>query len=100
MNYATSVMFPVCTLCPWGSKVYGYISVIFFLIYAKGNNFWDFMVASLDEALLKRGSTLKGKNLLLEEQILSFKSWPHWEGKEAKNENGRVVSPEIVPIHP
>ena len=54
--------------------MYGYISVIFFLIYAKGNNFWDFMVASLDEALLKRGSTLKGKNLLLEEQILSFKS--------------------------
>ena len=38
---------------------------IFPKIYAKGNNFCDFLFASLDEALLKGRSTLKGKNLLL-----------------------------------
>ena len=30
-------------------------------------------------SLLNLGQTLKGKNLLLEEQILSFKSWPHFK---------------------
>ena len=34
----------------------------------------EFLFASLDEVTLLMGSTLKGKNLLLEEQILSFKN--------------------------
>ena len=55
-------------------KVNGYIS-IFFHQFSKGNNICDFMFASLEEKNpLKMGSTLKGKNLLLREQILSFKS--------------------------
>ena len=44
------------------------------------------------------GSTLEGKNLLLREQILSCKSWPPLAYR-GKNQNGRVDSPESVPIH-
>ena len=44
------------------------------------------------------GSTFKGKNLLLLEQILSFKSRSHIE-KGAKNEYGRVASRESGPFH-
>ena len=44
-----------------------------FLLFTKGDNFYDFLFAFLeDKALLKFGSTLEGKNLLLGEQILSF----------------------------
>ena len=43
------------------------------------------------------GSTHKGKNLLPEEQILSFKRI-HF-GKEDENVNGRVAFPEIGPTH-
>ena len=47
----------------------------FSAIFSKGDNFCVFLFASLDdEAFLKLGSTLKGKNLLLGEQILPFKS--------------------------
>ena len=42
------------------------------------------------------GSTLHGKNLLQEEQILSELTAIK---KGDKNENGRVASPESVPIH-
>ena len=45
--------------------------------FSKGDNVCDFLVAFLvNETLQEMGSTLKGKNLLLWEQILSFKSWP------------------------
>ena len=67
-------------------KVYGYISM--FVIFTKGNNFCDFVFASLDdEAHLNRGqlltericsfkmgSTFNEKNLLMHEQILSVMS--------------------------
>ena len=43
------------------------------------------------------GSTLKGKNLLLLEQILIFKVDSTEKG--GKNENGKVVSPESVYTH-
>ena len=46
----------------------------------------------------KMGPTLKGKNLLLWEQIFSFKCRPSTE-KGGKNENDRVASPESVTIH-
>ena len=47
-----------------------------FQSFLKGDIFSHFFLASLDGENLKfpRGSTLKEKNLLLEEQILSFKS--------------------------
>ena len=45
----------------------------------------------------KVGSTLKGKNLLLEEHILPFKSLNPI--KKDKNETGRVASLESVFIH-
>ena len=38
--------------------------------FRKGNNFHDFLIASLDVVR----PTLKGKNLLLAEQIVFFKS--------------------------
>ena len=39
------------------------------------NNFYDFLFVFLDDsAFQKKRSTLKGKNLLPREQILSFKS--------------------------
>ena len=43
------------------------------------------------------GSTLTGKNLLLGQQIISFKSWPQFK-RQAKIKNGRVASPESIPI--
>ena len=47
----------------------------FVAILSKEDGFHDFLLTSLDDvALLKKGSTLKGKNLLLQEQILSFKN--------------------------
>ena len=42
----------------------------FCIIYTKGNNFCDSVIASLDNIAFPKGSTQKGKNLLLEEQIL------------------------------
>ena len=46
----------------------------------------------------KMGVTLKGKNLLLAEQIVSFKSLPRLKNK-AKNENEGVASPVNVSIY-
>ena len=42
-------------------------------ILAKGNNVYDFLFACLHDSPSKMGSTVKRKNLLLGEQILSFK---------------------------
>ena len=44
-----------------------------------------FIFASLGS----RGQLLNGKNLLLEEQILSFKSRPHFEGASSSGEANR-----------
>ena len=46
----------------------------FFCYFTKGDKLHDFLFAALQDDALKRVSTLKGKNLLLEEQILSLKS--------------------------
>ena len=47
----------------------------FCAIFTKGNNCCDFLSASLEQHNpSKKKSALKGKNLLQEEQILSFKS--------------------------
>ena len=40
--------------------------------FNKGENFFDFLFGFLHTNLFWKGSTLKGKNLLLGEQILSF----------------------------
>ena len=43
-------------------------------IFTKGDNYHDILSVSLYNEPFQNGSTIKGKNLLLEEQILSFKS--------------------------
>ena len=58
--------------------------------------FCDHVVASLSNESLPKGSTLKGKNLLLKEQILFFKSRSSLR-REAKN--GRVASHESACIN-
>ena len=52
----------------------GYISPFFFAIITKGLSFFLLLFDSLDdETFPKMKFPLKGKNLLQEEQILSFK---------------------------
>ena len=50
---------------------------MFFCRISKGDKLCDFQFTSLDDRASNRVSTLKRKNLLLEEQILSFKSDPY-----------------------
>ena len=47
---------------------------MFNAIYSRTDNFCDFLFASLATEPYLVGSTLEEKNLLLKEQILSFKS--------------------------
>ena len=65
--------------------------------FSEDVNFCDFLLISLTTKPFKNGSALKKKNLLLEEQILSFKSWLPLR-REAKVKNGRVASPESEPL--
>ena len=70
-----------------------------FTIFIKSNNFCDFLfISQNDSTLFRKRSTFEGKNLLLCEQILTLKvkSPLKWE---TKMQNGRVVSPENIPIH-
>ena len=55
-------------------KVYRYTSMFFDHLFSKESNYHDFLFASLGNKTLQKGFTLDGKNLLLVEQILSFKS--------------------------
>ena len=48
-------------------KVYGFTSMFFPSIFAKGDNFRDFLLASVEGKALPKGSTLIGKKLLLGE---------------------------------
>ena len=41
-----------------------------------------FLFASLNDVVFYMEFTLKGKNLLLEEQILSFKIWSYLKGRQ------------------
>ena len=71
-------------------KMYGSISK-FFYHFHKGEQLpWLPVCFHGGWRATKRGSTLKGKNLLLEEQILSFMSWPPFEklGKKWKWQSG------------
>ena len=64
-------------VCPCSSpKLNGYtLESTFSAIFTKGNNFCIFCLLSWRQRnFSKMGSTLKGKNLLQVEQILSFKS--------------------------
>ena len=57
----------------WGSpSIFFY--VFFFFIFFKKDSFCDILFAFLDDKTLLKGSTVKGKNLLLQEQILCFNS--------------------------
>ena len=60
-------------------------------IFLKGDNFCDFLFAFLVMKPSHKGSSLKGKNLLLVEQIRSFKSWPQ-KLKEAKMKMVELLS--------
>ena len=63
----------------------------FFVIIAKGNNFYDFLFTFLrSKNDSKMRSTRKGKQLLLEELIPCFELIPT---KGVQNENGRVSFP-------
>ena len=85
----------------------------FSIIFTKGNNFSDFLFASLQG---KMGSTLIGKNLLLQEHSLCLKTGPQMRidsisgeatlplswlslSNIGNHENGRVAPPENVPMH-
>ena len=74
-----------------GSEVhcFDYLYTLFSTIYTSGNNVCD-QFAFLDN----EGSTLKGKNLLLKEQILSFKV--DLELIRGKTENDRLVKVKIA----
>ena len=54
---------------------------MFFCHFQKGEQLCDFLFASPDDSLFKVRSTLKGKNLLLEKQILPFKVRSTLKGK-------------------
>ena len=41
--------------------------------FSKGDNLYDFLLATLEDKSFQKGSILVGKNLLQEEQVLSFK---------------------------
>ena len=56
-------------------KIYMDSSPCFSAIFTKGNNFSGFPFVSLEMIPFKLGSTLKGKNLLLEDQMLSRNLW-------------------------
>ena len=70
----------------------------FSTFFTKGNNLWDFLFVSLHNKALPKNSSLKGKNLLQMEQILSFKRelYLRWE---ANIKNGTVASLTSVSIH-
>ena len=54
-----------------------------FLQFFKGDNFCDFLFAFLHTQFSsEKGSTLKGKNLLPREQILSFENRPISVGRQ------------------
>ena len=69
----------------------------FSAILLKGNNFRAFMLASLEEESISKGSTLNRKNLLLWEQILFFELNPYRE--ECKTENQRADTSESISCH-
>ena len=82
--------------------MYGYTPTCFSVIISMGNNFCDFVFASLDKTALEIGSILKGKNLLLGSKFFSLRLDPlrfdPFE-KGGKNESGRVAYPENVSIN-
>ena len=64
-------------------KVYEYTSMIFLPFYKGKQLLWLPVCYSGQCSPFKKGSTLKGKNLLLMEQSLFYKSWflMRWEAK-------------------
>ena len=63
----------------------------------QGNNIFDFLNASLAvKAPFKMGTSLKRRNLLKQEQVLSFSTELIHVKKGGKNENNTVAFPESV----
>ena len=76
-----------------GLKMYGYTVICFSIIFYKGKQLpWSHVCISGRQSLAKCGSTLKGKNLLLWEQILSYKSW----SIHKREANMKIV--ELLPL--
>ena len=61
-----------------------HLHVLYPIVLTTGNTFCDICLLTRSKSLSQTGSTLKGKNLLLMEQIPSFKSRPHWKGRQNK----------------
>ena len=78
--------------------MHGYIFIFFSTILTKGNKFCDFLFASLDKTLKssKMGSTLKGNNFFLREQILFYMSRVTLTGEAKMNMTG--VAPPVYPL--
>ena len=73
-------------------------SIMVFLHFYKGKQLlWLFVCFPEKQSHSKCTSTLKGKNLLLGKQILSFNSRSLREG--GQNGTDRVASPENIPMH-
>ena len=70
--------------------------MFFSTIFTKGNNFCD-CLHSWTTWPFQNGSTLKGKNLLLEEQILFYKSIPIWR-REAKMKMAELLPLKVNPV--
>ena len=80
-------------------KVYGY--TLFFCHFTKGNNFCDFLFDSMITNPSKMGSTVKEKNLLLEEQFFSFKSTPYFKcvfSLRPFEKGGKLKMTELLPL--
>ena len=69
---------------------------IFLPFLHRGTNFVTDWLFSWITKPFQNGSTLRGKNLLLEEQILSYESRLSWKGRQ--NENGIFASSERVSV--
>ena len=62
--------------------------------FSKGNNFYDFLFTFLDNKSFAEGSAVKGKNLLLLEQIHSFNSRPPL----GKGGGGKMKIEQLLPL--
>ena len=69
-------------------------TTMFSTIFTRGNNFCDFLFAFLDETALLKWDLLLQKRICSISLILVLISL-----RRETNENGRVASPESVPIH-
>ena len=66
-------------------------------IFTKGSSSITSFVLPWTTKTFQEGSTLKGKNLLLREQILFFKSLPHF-GRDARKKTVPCIPKNLYPF--